>query len=205
MVGAHHAHAGRNRRRVDAIDAEVDQPERRPNDIDDRVRRAELVERHVADVCSVHRRFRFREAPVDRERHLARALGKLGVLDHRPDAEVVAEDAGVLAANAHGRRPDPETFYPGRLHLEPLDLQLSERLLERFERNAGVDQRAEHHVTGNAAEAVEVPERRHERIFRMRAASAAAPNPLSMLTTVTPAAQELSIPSSAAMPPNDAP
>src|SRR6266576_2873354 len=39
----------------------------------------------------------------------------------------------------------------------------------------------------------------------MRLAAAAAPNPLSMLTTVTPDAHELSIPSNAAIPPNDAP
>src|SRR6266568_4834300 len=39
----------------------------------------------------------------------------------------------------------------------------------------------------------------------MRLAAAAAPNPLSILTTVTPEAHELSIPSSAAMPPNEAP
>jgi len=39
----------------------------------------------------------------------------------------------------------------------------------------------------------------------MRLAAAAPPNPLSMLTTVTPAAHELSMPSNAATPPNDAP
>src|SRR2546427_12932796 len=39
----------------------------------------------------------------------------------------------------------------------------------------------------------------------MRLAAAAAPNPLSMLTTVTPDAQELSMPSRAASPPNEAP
>ena len=38
-----------------------------------------------------------------------------------------------------------------------------------------------------------------------RAANTPAPNPLSMLTTVTPGAHELSIASSAASPPNDAP
>src|SRR5579863_6458497 len=36
-------------------------------------------------------------------------------------------------------------------------------------------------------------------------AAKAAPKPLSILTTVTPLAQLLSIPSSAAMPPNEAP
>ena len=40
---------------------------------------------------------------------------------------------------------------------------------------------------------------------QIRLAAAAAPNPLSMFTTVTPAAQELSMPSSAASPPNEAP
>lgn len=37
------------------------------------------------------------------------------------------------------------------------------------------------------------------------AAAQAAPNPLSMLTTVTPEAQQFSMPSSAATPPNAAP
>ena len=92
-----------------------------------------------------------------------------------------------------------------RLQLEPLDLKLSERLLECFERNPCVDQRTEHHVSGDAAEAVEVPERGHDFIFRMRAASAAAPNPLSILTTAMPGAHELSIARRAARPPNDAP
>src|ERR1041384_5568453 len=39
----------------------------------------------------------------------------------------------------------------------------------------------------------------------MRLAAAAAPNPLSMLTTVTPDAQEFSVARSAASPPNEAP
>src|SRR5690606_3575082 len=40
---------------------------------------------------------------------------------------------------------------------------------------------------------------------RIRLAAAAAPKPLSMFTTSTPDAQELSMPSSAARPPKDAP
>ena len=44
---------------------------------------------------------------------------------------------------------------------------------------------------------------RHVRQIRL--AAAAAPNPLSMFTTVTPAAHELSMPRSAASPPNAAP
>ena len=45
--------------------------------------------------------------------------------------------------------------------------------------------------------------RRHP--AQIRLAAAAAPNPLSMFTTVTPAAQELSIARSAASPPKEAP
>src|SRR3954463_15695139 len=44
---------------------------------------------------------------------------------------------------------------------------------------------------------------RHDRQIRL--AAAAAPNPLSMLTTVIPDAQELSMASSAARPPTNAP
>src|SRR3954464_12842882 len=44
---------------------------------------------------------------------------------------------------------------------------------------------------------------RHDRQIRL--AAAAAPNPLSMLTTVTPDAQELSMARSAARPPKEAP
>src|SRR5438046_8938665 len=55
------------------------------------------------------------------------------------------------------------------------------------------------------AEAARQPHRPAAHVWLMRLAAAAAPNPLSMLTTVTPLAQELSIASSAARPPNDAP
>src|SRR5439155_458771 len=55
---------------------------------------------------------------------------------------------------------------------------------------------------GEAAPDPDSP-RLHERLMRL--AAAAAPNPLSMFTTVIPDAQEFSIPSSAAIPPKDAP
>ena len=64
------------------------------------------------------------------------------------------------------------------------------------------EQSAGEHVAGRAHRAVEV-EGLHE--WFMREARTAAPNPLSMLTTPTPAAQELSIARSAATPLNDAP
>src|SRR5579862_1263157 len=45
----------------------------------------------------------------------------------------------------------------------------------------------------------------HDRLRLIRLATKPAPKPLSMLTTVTFDAQELSIPSRAAIPPKDAP
>lgn len=85
-------------------------------------------------------------------------------------------------------------------------------------RQAGVEQRREEHVAGDAGEGVEVEYARadhlraapvshfprlHARLIKV--ASAAAPKPLSMFTTPTFGAQLFSIPSSAATPPKDAP
>ena len=87
-------------------------------------------------------------------------------------------------------------------------------------RHAGVDQRRDRHVAGDAGGRLEVQVlaaqlaraslamRRalHRSRFRLIiAASWPAPKPLSMLTTATPAAHEFSIDSSAAMPPRLAP
>ena len=72
------------------------------------------------------------------------------------------------------------------------------------ERHAGADQRAEQHVAAGAGRRVD-PEGGHRAARATRAANTPAPYPLSMLTTVTPGAQELSIASSAASPPNEAP
>src|SRR5207244_3681245 len=68
----------------------------------------------------------------------------------------------------------------------------------------GVHGRGYRDVSGDAAREVEVRESSH----RLRVTSAAknpAPNPLSMFTHTTCGVQELSIPRSAARPPNDVP
>src|SRR5206468_8685920 len=69
-------------------------------------------------------------------------------------------------------------------------------------------ERAEQHVAADTRGGVEPPDAHgHSGAARRatRAANTPAPNPLSMFTTVTPGAQELSIASRAARPPNDAP
>ena len=83
-----------------------------------------------------------------------------------------------------------------------------DRVLQDVERHAGTEQRAEEHVAARARRRVD-PQRsvmRRGAVWRAtRAANTPAPYPLSMLTTVTPGAQELSIASSAAIPPKEAP
>ena len=87
-------------------------------------------------------------------------------------------------------------------------------LADRLEVGAGVDQRAERHVAGDAGDAIEVeephparpwPRPRRRSARTMRCATCAAPNPLSMFTTATPGAHDASIVRSAREPSNDAP
>ena len=78
---------------------------------------------------------------------------------------------------------------------------------------AGLDQRAERHVAGDAGDAVEVEDphgptsvsRAPATRLAIRKATCAAPNPLSMFTTLTPGAHEDIMASNAVSPSNDAP
>ena len=67
------------------------------------------------------------------------------------------DDRGVAALDEPelgGRDTRPQHFRRG--HLEVVDGQAAERVAERLQRQAGVEQRAEDHVPGRAVEAVEV-------------------------------------------------
>ncbi len=76
--------------------------------------------------------------------------------------------------------------------------------LHRVERHTGIDECAEQHVAARTCRAVD-PTDRHEseppNNESIRTAAHAAPNPLSMFTTVTPWAQLASALCSAAVPP----
>ena len=97
-----------------------------------------------------------------------------------------------------GRRDDPvplgfAEFDPEPFHAESVEVDGC----------AGVDQRAEQHVPGHAADAVDVGD--HADLRAIRAAIVPAPNPSSMFTTATPAAHEVIIASRAETPPKVAP
>src|SRR5437870_3029790 len=100
-----------------------------------------------------------------------------------------------------------------QLHLA--DSKSGDNVAQPFFRPANINQRAQQHITADAGGAVEVSNHRQTWIVpvvtdarsrvSMRCAAAAAPNPLSILTTVSPVAQLFSIPSKAASPPKLAP
>ena len=98
-------------------------------------------------------------------------------------------------------------------HLQPAHPHRPDRLRHHRRRHPQIDQRRNRHVSGDPRRRLEVqvqpPQRpRHGLGSRFRLSIAAicpAPKPLSMFTTATPAAHELSIDNSAAMPPRLAP
>ena len=109
-----------------------------------------------------------------------------------------ASDEGAALATSEG---DAQPAHAHRL----------DRALDDRGRDAGVDQRRHRHVPRDPRRRLEVQVQSasaHVAGARFRLSIDAirpAPNPLSMFTTATPAAQEFSIPSSAATPPKLAP
>ena len=96
-------------------------------------------------------------------------------------------------------------------HAKPANAHGLDGALDDRGRNAGVDQRRHRHVPRDPRRRLEVEVQTagaHGTGVRFRVSIDAirpAPNPLSMFTTATPAAQELNIPRSAATPPKLAP
>ena len=110
-------------------------------------------------------------------------VGEVGRVDQRADRRPVTVRLLGRAGDGRGRRGDPVA-----LGLAGLDLQVDGAQVDL---RARVDQRAEEHVARDAADAVDVED--HSDCLAIRAAIVPAPNPSSMLTTATPAAQETSI------------
>ena len=71
---------------------------------------------------------------------------------------------GIVTSTGHQRdvgRVDPGTQNPGRRQIVS-DPKSAERLLQRRQRQAGVEQRAEDHVPGRTRKTIEVHHPRHE-------------------------------------------
>jgi hypothetical protein len=161
--------------------------ERDPADLAHHVDRSDLVEMHVlrddavdALLASASRGY----ASWARRR----ALGQPGAVD--PVADRAPVPVRLARRRAHGRLRRGDAAPDGVLV------------------RARVKERAKQHVAGRVADAVHVRGPRHgapPAARAMRAATVPALKPSSMLTTATPAAQEVSIASSALTPPNAAP
>src|SRR3972149_4937997 len=95
-----------------------------------------------------------------------------------------------------------------RREAEARERQQAEPALDLPDRRAGRDERAQDHVAAGPGHAVEVDDR-HRFPFARRGRAvppdAPAAPPLSMFTTVPPAAHELSMARSGAIPPKEAP
>src|SRR5690348_2499871 len=135
-------------------------------------------------------------------------ISALSLHDALPIYEIGGTPLRVLIGDIH---PDPRRGQTvGR---DALDRQIPaaeagglDRGVDRVQRRAGVDERREQHVAGHAGEGVDPAAHRRSPPTRgSRWAAIAAPNPESMLTTVTPAAQDACMARSAVTPSSEAP
>src|SRR3954451_15578931 len=185
------------------------------DDVCDRVEGAHLVEVHVGGVRAVDAAFRFREPPERGQRASADALVQDGVLEKSADVppgavrttvrylDVAPISRNPVAGDLLGAQPDV------------LGSHRRDGALDDRKRHPGSEERTKQHVPAGAGRRVDPadhtpvlssPAPAAPRALRAtRAAKTPAPKPLSMFTTLTPGAQEFSIPSRAASPPKEAP
>ena len=207
--GARRAHRGPSRADRDRADhdlggTEVGEARAHPDDVGDRVERTHLVEVHVERVVAVHRGLRDGEPLEDPER-VVLAAGQ----QHRPD---VAPGPVVRPSPTPRRGPGSRRTRAGS-PTPPAGSRA--RGSPRRRPPAGPRGAPPRRRAPRAACRRWPPRRRRPRPWSLgrtpappratRAAKTPAPYPLSMLTTVTPGAHELSIASRAATPPNEAP
>ena len=175
------------------------------DDVDDGVNcadfmKVDFIQGNLMNFC-----LRFAEIPEDVACPDAYRLSERTLGKHSVDLRPAAGRLLVFANNFDARAADTVTFFGALLQLVSGDGKLCQSCFDEIEVDAQINQQAEHHVTGDPGKGVKV-ENVHDDFFRlMRVAANAAPKPLSILTTVTPPAQELSMPSSAATPPKAAP
>ena len=110
--------------------------------------------------------------------------------------------------------PEPLPQHFGGPNLESFQAEAFHVASNRFQVGAGVKERSYEHVAADSGEGVQIKDPFHANgSFRLPPAASllimsawqAAPNPLSIFTTLTPVAQELSMARSAVTPPKLAP
>ena len=179
------------------------------DDVHDGVQRPDLVEMDLLEGGAVHLGLAAAQELEGGERAPEHARGKPSPFQHAADLGVVAVGLGFLGAHVEKERIEAVALHEGRGECESLERKGAKVPLDLGQRSAQRDQRTQDHVAARAADAVEVDDAHVSLPGRERSAMTPAaypaPNPLSMFTTVTPAAQELSIARRAARPPKEAP
>ena len=206
------------------VDAQDLEGGRRPHHVDDGVVAADLVEVDLVDRAAVEPSLHLGQRREGGQGPPGDPLGQPGLADQADDVGVGPHHHVVLGA--HHRPGGGDATPQHRLDLEgpAPEGQPLEQGQHLVEVGAGIEQAAERHVPGDPGEAVEpghrarpgppvdAPARRRTSVTTcdaghgsIRATAQAAPNPLSMPTTVMPAAHEACMASSAVTPSSAAP
>src|SRR5471032_1547774 len=102
-------------------------------------------------------------------------------------------------------RGDPALHHARTFHRPTRYRNRPQRALDRIGIGPGVNERTEQHIAARAADHFNIRCFHRACTPRILCASAAAPKPLSMLTTAMPGAHDASIASNAAYPPSETP
>ena len=163
------------------------------------------MESHVERVAPVDGGLGNGEPFEDADGESANVLGKICRLQQRPDVAPGPVLGGVLYPHAAQDGREPIALHRDRRERDWFGSDCVDGRLEYVERNAGVHQRTKQHVATGTGRGVDPDRHLGAALRATRAANTPAPYPLSMLTTVTPGAHELSIAKRAARPPKEAP
>ena len=149
------AATGRHRAGLEPIDTQQVEADRRADDVDDRIDRADLVEMDLGQVDPVDLRLGLAELEEDPLGQVLLPGRQDALVDDRFDVMPVA--MGVLV-----RRDDLGIGRAKAAATDRLERQLAGQpqaghgLLDRPSIDAGIDQRRHRHVAGNAAETIEI-------------------------------------------------
>ena len=159
--GPDHAGAGDDGGRPHLVDAEHLEGGAGADDVDDGVEPADLVEVDLLRRATVEAALGVGQRREGGQRAGRHAVGQPGLLDERRDVRRRADDRGVLRVHVQLGGRDPAAQHRLGLDRPAADRQALEQGPHLVEVGAGVDQRSERHVAGDAGEAVEPGEARH--------------------------------------------
>ena len=150
------------RRAGDTVDAEVVDELRRAADVEQRVRRAELVEVDAVGLDAVGPGFGRGEPGEGVESDCAGRLGERRGLERAPDRAPAAVDAVLAAAKLDVESAGAPALDPADDDLDPGEAEGVRKSLDPRPVAAGVEQGGDEHVAGEPADAVEVREPGHD-------------------------------------------